>query len=207
MRLIMGRRVVRWKHMSGPRVFKRGFGGIALASQRFKNPRTGKEREFTLIMKPDGVTVFAMTAEGEVLLVSQFKQAIDKVVLEAPGGQLAHRGEPAEEAARRELRDETGFVPEKLVYTGSVKGGFWISPRSSEREVHTFLATGCVRAGAQGRARQRLDPGEEAIMVYTCTPEEFWGMKERGAIRSIETIAAAYHAATFGAIPYPPPPT
>lgn len=213
MRRIIGGPVMKWKLMSEPRVFKRGFGGIALGSQRFKNPRTGKQREFTLIMKPDGVTVFALTAEGEVILVSQFKQAVGKIVFEAPGGQLAHRGEDVEIAARRELRGETGFVPGKgkLVNTGPIKNGFWTSPRSSERMSHMFLATDCTMAGTQRQQEkglvQRLDPGEEAIMVYACMPEEFWELVKRGAIRSTETVIAAYRAATFGAIPYPPPQT
>lgn len=208
MRKIIGGPVMKWKRMSGVRIFKRGFAGIALGSQRFKNPLTGKQLEFTLIMKPDGVTVFAMTAEGEVILVSQFKQAVGKIVFEAPGGQLEHRGEDVETAARRELRQETGFVPGVLVNTspiriGSMKDGFWISPRSSERMSHTFLATGCTMAGAQ---EQKLDPGEEAIGVYGCAPMEFWELVERGTIRSIETVAAAYRAADLGVIPYPPPP-
>lgn len=211
MRLIMGGPVLKWKHTSAVRVFKRGFGGIALASQRFKKPRTGKQLEFTFIMKPDGVTVFALTDEGEVLLVSQFKQAVNMIVFEAPGGHLAHRGEPVEEAARRELRGETGFVPEKLVYTGPLNtNGFWCGPRSSPRVSHTFLATGCTRVGTQRQQKkglgQQLDPGEEAIAVYACTPEEFWELVERGVIRSIETVIAAYRAADLGAIPHRPPP-
>lgn len=209
MRKIMGEPVLKWKCMSEPRVFKRGFGGIALGSQRFKNPRTGKQREFTLIMKPDGVTVFAMTAEGEVILVSQFKQAVNRILFEAPGGQ-ALQGERVEDAARRELRQETGFVPEKekLVHTGPLEDGFWTYPRSSPRMSHTFLATGCTMAGTQRQQEkglvQQLDPGEEAIMVYACTPEEFWELVERGVIRSIETVIAAYRAADLGAIPHRP---
>lgn len=208
MHKIIGGPVMKWKRMSGQRVFKRGFGGIALGSQRFKNPRTGKQLEFTIIMKPDGVTVFALTAdlEPEVILVSQFKQAVGKIVFEAPGGQLEHRGEDVKIAARRELLQETGFVPGVLVNTGpirigSMKDGFWISPRSSERMSHTFLATECTMDGAQ---EQKLDPGEEAIGVYGCAPMEFWGLVERGAIRSIETVVAAYRAADLGAIPHRP---
>lgn len=207
MHRIIGGPVMKWGRMSAPRVFKRGFGGIALGSQRFKNPRTGKQREFTLIMKPDGVTVFALTADGEVILVSQFKQAVGKIVFEAPGGQLEHRGEDVEMAARRELLQETGFVPGigMLVNTGPIKDGFWTSPRSSQRMSHTFLATGCTMAPCKARIqKQQLDPGEEAIGVYGCAPMEFWELVERGVIRSIETMIAAYRAADLGAIPHRP---
>lgn len=205
MHRIIGGPVMKWKRMSETRVSKRGFGGIALGHQRFKNPRTGKQREFTFIMKPDGVTVFALTAEGEVILVSQFKQAVDRIVFEAPGGQLEHRGEDVVMAARRELLQETGFIPEALVNTGPIDDGFWTSPRSSRRTAHTFLATGCTMAPCKARIqKQQLDPGEEAIGVYGCVPMEFWELVERGVIRSIETVVAAYRAADLGAIPHRP---
>jgi ADP-ribose pyrophosphatase len=60
---------------------------------------------------PDYAATVATTESGEVLLVKQFRPAIDRVTLELPSG-LVDAGESPAEAARRELREETGYDAE-----------------------------------------------------------------------------------------------
>ncbi|GBR74371.1 ADP-ribose pyrophosphatase [Candidatus Termititenax aidoneus] len=60
------------------------------------------------------VAIVALNAEKEVLLISQYRSAIQADLLEIPAGSIDHGEESPEAAARRELAEETGFGAEKL---------------------------------------------------------------------------------------------
>jgi ADP-ribose pyrophosphatase len=76
--------------------------------------KTGK---FFVIENPDWVNVIALTKTGEIVLIEQFRQGIEEVILEIPGGMIDEREEP-ERAARRELLEETGYSAEKFMLLG-----------------------------------------------------------------------------------------
>jgi len=65
----------------------------------------------------DYVSVFATTETNEVLLVRQYRPSIETYTLELPSGHV-ESGESPEEAARRELAEETGYEAEKLELLG-----------------------------------------------------------------------------------------
>lgn len=58
--------------------------------------------------------VVAVNAEGKLLMVRQYRNALDRETLEIPAGGLNGVGEPTKEAAARELEEETGYVAGKL---------------------------------------------------------------------------------------------
>jgi ADP-ribose pyrophosphatase len=67
----------------------------------------------------DYVSVFAVTKNGTFPLVRQFRPAIEEFTLELPSGHV-DQGETPEQAARKELREETGFVANDLILLGSL---------------------------------------------------------------------------------------
>ena len=71
------------------------------------------------VQSPDYVTVLATTTSGRVLVVRQFRPAVEEFTLELPAGHV-DSGETAEEAARRELLEETGYVAGDLVLLASL---------------------------------------------------------------------------------------
>ena len=75
------------------------------------------EAPFYSLRMADYVSTVATTAAGELVLVRQFRPAVERVTLELPGG-LVDAGEDAATAAARELFEETGFVPEHLDLLG-----------------------------------------------------------------------------------------
>ncbi|GBR76624.1 ADP-ribose pyrophosphatase [Candidatus Termititenax persephonae] len=76
-------------------------------------PNGQKTTQTRLDHKPS-VAIVALNAEQEVLLISQYRGAIQADLLEIPAGSIDRDGESPEAAARRELSEETGFGAEKL---------------------------------------------------------------------------------------------
>jgi ADP-ribose pyrophosphatase len=79
----------------------------------------------------DYVSVFAVTQDGKFPLVRQFRPAVEGVTIELPSGHV-DEGETPEQAAARELHEETGFITNELILlgrlspdTGRLSNGLW----------------------------------------------------------------------------------
>ncbi len=82
------------------------------------------------------IVVIAVDADDNILLVKQYRRAIDKELLEIPAGGI-DEGENAEEAVIREMREETGFRPQKVERLG----GFYSTPGYCNEYLYLYLAT------------------------------------------------------------------
>jgi len=87
----------------------------------------------------DAVAIIALDDAGNVLLERQYRHAAGKEILEIPAGCI-EPGESPEDAARREMQEETGFLPQKLKKLGS----FYSAPGWATEKLHLFLATDLV---------------------------------------------------------------
>ena len=83
------------------------------------------------IATDDYVSVFAVTTDGKFPLVQQFRPAVERTTLELPSGHV-DKGQTPEEAAHAELREETGFVADKMILlatlapdTGRLGNAMW----------------------------------------------------------------------------------
>ena len=83
----------------------------------YRHPVRGTEREFVVIRAPDWVNVVALTTEGEIVLVRQFRFGVDGFSLEIPGG-VMEPGEDVVTAGLRELREETGYSGSRATLLG-----------------------------------------------------------------------------------------
>jgi ADP-ribose pyrophosphatase len=94
---------------------------VLLETKWFKvvaRPQVGDDPYYMLEL-PDYVSIVAMTAAREILLVHQFRQVVDRETLELPSGHVEPCESP-EDAARRELLEETGFVAPRLELLGKL---------------------------------------------------------------------------------------
>ena len=95
------------------------------------------------------VVILVVTKDRKVILVEQFRVPVGKQVIEFPGGLAdganGHEGESLEEAAKRELLEETGYAADEITYVGSGP----ISSASTSDIMHTFCALN-VRKVAKG---------------------------------------------------------
>jgi ADP-ribose pyrophosphatase len=110
---------------------------------------------------PDWVNVFALTEEGKVIMVKQYRHGAGAESIELPGG-VAERGEDMEWACKRELLEETGYECTGWEYLGKISA----NPSTTNNFTHMFLARNGIKV-----ASQNLDD-EEDLEVMELTIDE-----------------------------------
>ena len=139
------------------------------------NPRTGKDMQRTVLETPEWCNVVALTREGRLVVVRQFRFGSAKVTTEIPGG-VVDPGEEHGDAARRELREECGYTSERWSYLGCVEP----NPAFHDNLCHHWLATGCTKVAEH----LELDAGEDIVVCV----EKLERVKQRvraGEIRHV----------------------
>jgi ADP-ribose pyrophosphatase len=125
----------------------------------------------------DCVVVLPIDSNGNILLVRQFRHAVERELLELPAGSI-DPGETPEQAATRELREETGYKPGKLERLG----GFYAAPGYCTEYLHFF------RAGQLEKSPLTAEDTDE-IEVVPVSPADVPGLVASGRVRDAKTIA------------------
>ncbi|MBE6538852.1 MAG: NUDIX hydrolase [Ruminococcaceae bacterium] len=102
------------------------------------NLPNGAESIREIVHHKGAVCVIPVTDDGDVVCVKQFRYAHGEVLLEIPAGKLEINDTDPEEAARRELEEETGAKCKELKYLGKL----YTSPAIFTEVIHMYLATG-----------------------------------------------------------------
>ena len=117
---------------------------FAVRSDKLRLPDEAVKDPYYVIERPDAAIVFPLTESGKVVLVRQYRPAIERMELGLPAG-LVEEGEEPLIAARRELREETGYAGGEWELLGSLAS----SPSLKDNWAHLYLARGVERAGSQ----------------------------------------------------------
>ena len=96
------------------------------------------------------VCVVPVTDAGEIIMERQFRYPFGEVIWEIPAGKLDSPDEDVLEAAKRELREETGYSAEKFTFIGNL----YPSPAILSEKIAMYLATGL------SKGEQELDEDE-----------------------------------------------
>ncbi len=135
--------------------------------------------EFVLLGSPDWVNVVPVTAEGQVVLIRQWRHGTGETTLEIPGG-LIDPGESPLMAGARELAEETGYEARRLELLG------WVHPNPAllNNRCYTCLALDCRAVGPP-----RLEETED-IQVELRPLQEVPGLISAGEITHSLVVAA-----------------
>ena len=149
---------------------------------RAAHPRTGDERDFTVLEVPDWVNVIALTPSDDVVLIRQYRHGAEQVHVEIPGG-MVDPGEDHAAAARRELAEETGYTSATWRHVGTAQP----NPAIHGNRLHTWLALDAERT-------QPCEPDAgEVISVFTSPLGEVTKMLRDGRIDHALVLAAFAH--------------
>ncbi len=137
--------------------------------QREKLLKNGKDGNASIILP--------VTEDGEVLLIVQPRVFTSEgVLVELPAGYV-DKDESYEDAAKRELFEETGYVPKKLTWLGS----FYQDQGCSAAYNQAFLAEGCIKVGDQ-----QLDK-DEFVKYFSCSIDEMFELVSMGKISDCQS--------------------
>ncbi len=142
-----------------------------VTSVQYRHGPRAVSRDFTVIEAPDWVNVIAVTLDGHLVLVRQFRFGTDEFSLEVPGG-VIERGEDPVAAGVRELTEETGYTGANARLVGSVHP----NPAILSNHCHLVLVE-----DARKTHELAWDPDEE-IQVVTKPVEEAFALARSGGI-------------------------
>jgi ADP-ribose pyrophosphatase len=100
----------------------------------------GRQTTREVVEHADCIAAIPVDAEGNVILVRQFREGIKQVLLEIPAGGIDD-GETPEDAVRRELQEEIGLYPHHVERIG----GFFSTPGYCKEYLHIYLAADLER--------------------------------------------------------------
>lgn len=134
---------------------------------------------------PNWCNVLVVTEDEKIVMVRQYRHAAQQTTLEMPGG-VIDKGETAEEAAVREIREETGYAVGELHFLYKTSP----NPATNNNTAHLFLATGCKKLHSQ-----HFDPFEEMDVVLLEKEQLLAMVRNSEIIHGVQigAIYAAYH--------------
>ena len=144
----------------------------------------GKPAVREAVRHPGASAIVPVDADGNVTLVRQYRAPIADVLLEIPAGKLDFKGEDRLEAAKRELREETGLTAEKWTHLSDIV----TAPGFCDEVISVYLAEG-LSAGKD-------EPDEDEFLNVVKLPlKELVDMAMRGELGDVKTLSGILLAA------------
>ena len=160
---------------------KRGFR-VEATTERVELPN-GTLLDLDIVRHPGAAAVVPFVSDSEVLLIRQYRHAAGGAILEVPAGKL-DPGEPPETCAARELAEEAGQRPGRLLRTGAI----WTTPGFCDERIHLFAAFDLA-------AVARNPDDDELIEVLRLSLDEALDLVWSGELSDAKSALALVYAA------------
>lgn len=182
---------MKWKVLESKYIFQRP-PWLMLRQDKCELPNGNIIDEFYVNEYPEWANAFALTKEGKVIMVRQYRHGIGETSFELPGG-VVDEGESPEKGIARELLEETGYRFEKMEYLGKISA----NPSTTNNFMHMFLATDGEKV-----ATQVLDHSEEIEVVLMNIEEVKQLVRDRNIRQSLHVNCIMYALMKLGAIDF-----
>ena len=141
---------------------------------------SGRETTREIVEHSDCVAIVAIDANDNVLLVNQFRKPVEKELLEIPAGGIDADEDPVA-AVRREMQEETGYLPRKVERLG----GFYSTPGYCSEYLYLYLASDLVPS-------QLYAEDTENIRLTRVPASQIPGLIVSGSICDAKSIAGLF---------------
>lgn len=167
-----------WKHLESQRVWKTRI--LTLRQDKYHFLPNDIIRDFTVLEFNDWVNIIPVTADGDVVMIRQYRIGMQKETIEIPGGVVSRHDMSPKHAAVREMQEETGYFSEDVIHIGTVHP----NPAIQNNKCYTYLAR-----DAYPKSAQMLDP-TEAIKIELLKKEAIFKMIKNAEITHGLVISA-----------------
>ncbi|MFD2640284.1 NUDIX domain-containing protein [Piscibacillus salipiscarius] len=168
------------KTLSSESIYKGKIIDVKIDEVKLPDGKTSKRE---LIDHPGAVAIIALTDEGKLVMVEQYRKALEKSIIEIPAGKL-EAGEKPDMTAKRELEEETGYRAEQLDFIVS----YYTSPGFANEIIYVYKASGLkvVEDQLQG-------DDDEFVELIEVTLDEAVKLIEEQRIHDAKTIHAVHY--------------
>lgn len=129
-----------------------------------------------IVIHSGGACIVALNQENKIILVKQFRKAIENFTLELPAGKLESNEDP-KECVKRELLEETGYIADDVEFINS----FYTSPGFSTEIIYMYYSKVTSKKTAQNE-------DDEVIDIIEMSLDEAWDLISKNNICDAKTI-------------------
>jgi len=141
----------------------------------------GKLAEREIVRHPGAVAILAVTTDKKVILIRQFRRAVNRITIEIPAGKLEKNEDPLD-CAFRELKEETGYIATSMKKISQI----YTSPGFANEIIHIYKAEGLQKGVSN-------PDDDEFVEMIELSLAEIDELIIRGEIMDSKTLIALYY--------------
>lgn len=172
---------LKWKHISSEYLFNDTW--LRARKDTCEKPDGKIVTPYYVMEYPTWVSAVALTEEGQVILIKQYRHALGETCIELPGGCVDDADKDYEFAIRRELLEETGFEFTTVNYLGSTSP----NPSTNNNLMQMFLLQGGKKV-----QEQSLDANEEIDVLVVSVDELIKMLRNNEIVQAMHVTTIFY---------------